>query len=156
MGVSRDEFWMSQALALARKAEEHGEIPVGAVVVCQDEVIGKGYNCPITTQDPTAHAEIIALRQAAKALSNYRLPGAVLYVTKEPCVMCVGAMVHARVQRLVYGAPDPLRGAAGSVLALHQASFLNHRIEVMGSVLAQECAYLLKQFFYQRRREAAK
>lgn len=145
---------MRRALALAEKAQAQGEVPVGAVLVRRGEVVAEGYNCPIAAQDPTAHAEIVALRQAARALSNYRLPETVLYVTLEPCVMCMGAIVHARIQRLVYGAPDPRRGAAGSVLALHQAVFLNHQVEVTGGVLAEACARLLKGFFQQRRREA--
>jgi tRNA(adenine34) deaminase len=152
--VSEDEIWLRRALALAEQARSLGEVPVGAVIVCQGELIAHGYNCPIVTCDPTAHAEIVALRQAACALGNYRLPGTVLYVTKEPCVMCLGAIVQARVQRLVYGAPDPLRGAAGGVLSLHQAPFLNHRLQVTGGVLAEECAGLLKEFFKERRRAA--
>ncbi|MFN3920160.1 MAG: tRNA adenosine(34) deaminase TadA [Methylohalobius sp.] len=149
-----DEQWMRRALALAETAQALGEVPVGAVLVYHGEVVAEGYNCPIAGQDPTAHAEIVALRRGGQALGNYRLPGAVLYVTKEPCVMCMGAIVHARIQRLVYGAPDPLRGAAGSILALHQAAFLNHRVEVTGGVLAEESARLLKEFFQKRRREA--
>lgn len=149
-----DEQWMRRALALAETAQALGEVPVGAVLVYRSEVVAEGYNCPIAGQDPTAHAEIVALRRGGRALGNYRLPGAVLYVTKEPCVMCMGAIVYARIHRLVYGAPDPLRGAAGSTLALHQAAFLNHRVEVTGGVLAKECACLLKEFFQKRRREA--
>lgn len=145
---------MRRALALAETAQALGEVPVGAVLVYRGEVVAEGYNCPIAGQDPTAHAEIVALRRGGQVLGNYRLPGTVLYVTKEPCVMCMGAIVHARVQRLVYGAPDPLRGAAGSILALHQAAFLNHRVEVTGGVLAEECVRLLKEFFQKRRREA--
>lgn len=150
-----DEPWMRRALALAETAESLGEVPVGAVIVWRDEPIAEGYNCPISTQDPTAHAEIVALRKAAAALGNYRLPETVLYVTLEPCVMCLGAIVHARIQRLVYAAQDPLRGAAGSALALHQAPFLNHRVEVTGGVLAGEAGFLLKRFFAQRRGRAA-
>lgn len=145
---------MRRALTLAETAQALGEVPVGAVLVYRGEVVAEGYNCPIAGQDPTAHAEIVALRRGGQVLGNYRLPGTVLYVTKEPCVMCMGAIVHARVQRLVYGAPDPLRGAAGSILALHQAAFLNHRVEVTGGVLAEECVRLLKEFFQKRRREA--
>ncbi len=149
--MSEDEIWLRRALALAEEARSQGEVPIGAVIVCQGELIAQGYNCPIATCDPTAHAEIVALRQAGQALGNYRLPGTVLYVTKEPCVMCLGAIVQARVQRLVYGVPDPQRGAAGSVLSLHQAPCLNHRLEVTGGVLAEECAGLLKEFFKARR-----
>lgn len=155
MGVSRDEMWMRRALALAETAESLGEVPVGAVIVWQDELIAEGYNCPISAQDPTAHAEIVALRKAAEAFGNYRLPETVLYVTLEPCVMCLGAIVHARIQRLVYAAPDPMRGAAGSVLALHQAPFLNHRVEVTGGMLAEEASFILKRFFARRRQRAS-
>ncbi|GAB6067353.1 tRNA adenosine(34) deaminase TadA [Methylothermus subterraneus] len=143
-----DLAWMRQALALAKTAAEQGEVPVGAVLVWGGEIVGAGYNCPISTQDPTAHAEIVALRQAARAFGNYRLPGTVLYVSKEPCVMCLGAIVHARVRRLVYGAPDPLRGATG---ALAFSPLFNHRVEITGGVLAEECAALLKAFFQARR-----
>ncbi len=146
---------MRHALGLAETAKSLGEVPVGAVIVLEDDLIAEGYNCPIASCDPTAHAEIVALRKAAEALGNYRLPETVLYVTLEPCVMCLGAIVHARVQKLVYGAPDPLRGAAGSALALHQAQFLNHRLEVTGGVLAEECSHLLKGFFQKRRRPEA-
>ncbi len=152
--MSADETWLRRALVLAEEAQAKGEVPIGAVVVLNGVLIAEGYNCPISTQDPTAHAEIVALRRAALALGNYRLPGTIVYVTLEPCVMCLGALVQARVQRLVFGAPDPLRGAAGSALALHQAPFLNHRLVVTGGVLAEECSRLLKEFFQLRRRSA--
>ncbi|HET7176703.1 MAG TPA: tRNA adenosine(34) deaminase TadA [Gammaproteobacteria bacterium] len=146
-----DEKFMREALALARQAEAAGEVPVGAVLVKDGVVIGSGWNHPIGAHDPTAHAEIAALRAAATALGNYRLLDTTLYVTLEPCAMCAGAMVHARVERLVYGATDPKTGAAGSVLNLVQAGPLNHRLEVEGGVLAEECGALLKGFFAQRR-----
>jgi tRNA(adenine34) deaminase len=146
-----DEKWMLEALTLARQAEAEGEVPVGAVIVKDDEIIGRGWNHPIAAHDPTAHAEIIALREAAQTLENYRLADTSLYVTLEPCAMCAGAMVHARVGRLVFGANDPRAGAAGTVFNLVQASALNHRLAVTGGVLAEECSAILKRFFIQRR-----
>jgi tRNA(adenine34) deaminase len=146
-----DEKWMLEALTLARQAEAEGEVPVGAVIVKDDEIIGRGWNHPIAAHDPTAHAEIIALREAAQTLENYRLADTSLYVTLEPCAMCAGAMVHARVGRLVFGANDPRAGAAGTVFNLVQASALNHRLAVTGGVLAEECSAILKRFFAQRR-----
>ncbi len=140
---------MHAALALARKAE--AEVPVGALVVRNGAVIGRGWNHPIIAHDPTAHAEIIAMRDAAQTLKNYRLMDTTLYVTLEPCAMCAGAMVHARVNRLVFGATDPRAGAAGSVLNIVQTTMLNHRLEVTAGVLADECGTLLKQFFEARR-----
>lgn len=151
MGIAQDTAFMQTALALARQAEAAGEVPVGAVLVKGGAVIGSGWNHPIGAHDPTAHAEIAALRAAAAALGNYRLLGSTLYVTLEPCAMCTGAMVHARVKRLVYGAADPKTGAAGSVFNLAQAQPLNHRLEVEGGVLAEECGELLKGFFARRR-----
>ena len=142
---------MQEALTLARKAGAIGEVPVGAVVVKQGAIIGRGWNHPIAAHDPTAHAEIIAIREAARTLENYRLTDATLYVTLEPCAMCAGAMVHARIRRLVFGAADPRAGAAGSVFNLLQAAPLNHSLDVSGGTLAEECGELLKQFFAQRR-----
>jgi len=143
---------MEQALTCAREAEANGEVPVGAVIVDAAGVpVAHAANAPIATHDPTAHAEILALRAAGRALGNYRLPGCVVYVTLEPCAMCVGALVHARVARIVYAAADPKTGACGSVLDLSSSPKLNHRIEVMGGVLADESAALLKQFFAARR-----
>ena len=142
---------MSRALDLARRAEAETEVPVGAVVVFNDECIGEGWNQPIGAHDPTAHAEIQALRAAAAKLGNYRLPGAVLYVTLEPCVMCAGAMVHARIGKLVFGARDPRAGAAGSVFSILQDERLNHRVQVMEGVGAAESAALLQAFFQTRR-----
>ena len=142
---------MREALELAARAAELGEVPVGAVVVKEGEVIGRGYNRPISTSDPTAHAEIVALREAAAALGNYRLVGCELYVTLEPCVMCVGAMVHARIARIVYGASDPKTGACGSILDLPGLATFNHHGRFEGGVLADECSGALKRFFAERR-----
>jgi tRNA(adenine34) deaminase len=146
-----DESWMREALALAQRAETAGEVPVGAVLVKDGGRVAAGWNQSILARDPTAHAEIMALRAGAQALGNYRLTGTTLYVTLEPCGMCAGALVHARVGRLVYGAADPKAGAAGSVFNLVQADALNHRLEVTGGVLAEECGGLLKDFFSRRR-----
>jgi len=148
---ARDAAYMRRALELARHAEEAGEVPVGALVVLNDEIIGEGWNQPIVTHDPTAHAEIVALRAAAARTKNYRIPEAVLYVTLEPCAMCAGAMVHARVARVVYGAADPKSGAAGSVFNLLESSTLNHRAQVTRGMLAQECGEMLRTFFEKRR-----
>ncbi|TVR59639.1 MAG: tRNA adenosine(34) deaminase TadA [Candidatus Competibacteraceae bacterium] len=142
---------MRQALALARRAAAAGEVPVGAVLVVGDEALGEGWNQPIGACDPTAHAEIVALRAAAARIGNYRLPGSTLYVTLEPCPMCAGAMVHARVARVVFGAADPRAGAAGTAFNLLQAAALNHRAEVTGGMLAEECGTLLREFFRTRR-----
>jgi tRNA(adenine34) deaminase len=146
-----DEDYMREALALARKAEAEGEVPVGAVVVCGGEIVGRGHNHPIGAHDPTAHAEVAALRNAAAHLGNYRLGGCTLYVTLEPCVMCVGAMIHARVARVVYGASDPKTGACGSVVDLFAETRLNHHATAEGGVLHAECAETLRQFFVSRR-----
>jgi len=142
---------MAQALQLAQRAEAEGEVPVGAVVVYQGQVIGEGWNAPIARHDPTAHAEIHALREAAARLGNYRLPGSTLYVTLEPCVMCAGAILHARIQRVVYGARDPKTGASGSVFDVLTTDKLNHRVEITQGVLQQQCGDLLRQFFKSRR-----
>lgn len=142
---------MAQALALARQAADAGEVPVGAVVVKDGRVIGRGYNRPVSSHDPTAHAEIVALRDAAAALGNYRLPGCDLYVTLEPCAMCVGAMVHARLGRIVYGATDPKTGACGSIVDLPAIAHWNHHGRFQGGLLADECGALLRAFFAERR-----
>lgn len=142
---------MEHALCLARAAATAGEVPVGAVVVCDGEVIGEGANRPIADIDPTAHAEIIALRRAAQRQGNYRLVDADLYVTLEPCAMCSGAMLHARIRRLVFGAFDPNSGAAGSVIDVFNQPRFNHRIEVTGGVLERSCAAQLQTFFRKRR-----
>lgn len=142
---------MRRAVELAREAEAAGEVPVGAVVVKDGSVVAEGWNRPISALDPTAHAEIVALRAAGQALGTYRLTGTTLYVTLEPCAMCASAMVHARVQRLVYAAADPRAGAAGSVFDIVRHPALNHRLECTGGVLADECAVLLRNFFLVRR-----
>jgi len=142
---------MRAALALAEEAARAGEVPVGAVVVKEGRIVGRGYNRPITSADPTAHAEIVALREAAAALGNYRLPGCELYVTLEPCAMCVGAMVHARIARIVYGAPDPKTGACGSIVDLPALATFNHHGTFEGGLLAEECGGVLKRFFAERR-----
>jgi len=142
---------MQVALDLAREAAAADEVPVGAVVVIDGTVVGRGFNQPILRHDPTAHAEIMALRDAAARIGNYRLPGSTLYVTLEPCVMCTGAIMHARVARVVFGARDPKTGAAGSVLDLYSESRLNHHAEIEGGVLADECGCLLSNFFAARR-----
>lgn len=146
-----DAVFMSRALELARTAEAAGEVPVGAVVVKEGVVVGEGWNCPISTNDPTAHAEIVALRAAAQNLGSYRLLDTTLYVTLEPCAMCAGAMVHSRVKRLVYAATDPRAGAAGSVFNIVQHSALNHRLEIVPGVMADECGAVLRSFFAARR-----
>lgn len=146
-----DELWMRHALRLAERARQAGEVPVGAVLVRDAVLLAEGWNCPIATHDPTAHAEIVALRAAGQAVGNYRLVDTTLYVTLEPCVMCMGALSHARVGRIIYGAPDPKRGAAGSALQLADAEFLNHRIEIRGGVLGDPCSEALRAFFRERR-----
>jgi tRNA(adenine34) deaminase len=146
-----DEHWMAEALALARRSGARSEVPVGAVVVCDEAIVGRGGNAPIACNDPTAHAEISALREAASALANYRLPGCALYVTLEPCAMCAGAILHARLARLVFGARDPKTGACGSVIDLFAEPRLNHQTRVTPGVRANECARLLTQFFSMRR-----
>jgi len=152
MNPERDIHWMQQALSLARTAQEHDEVPVGAVLVsADDELIGEGWNRPIGLSDPTAHAEIQALRAAASKIGNYRLNGTTLYVTLEPCPMCAGALVHARVRRVVIATPDPRTGAGGSVFDLLASPHLNHRIETGFGLLGDESASMLKRFFAVRR-----
>jgi tRNA(adenine34) deaminase len=143
---------MREALTLATIAEAHGEVPVGAVVVSDGAIIGRGYNQPIISHDPSAHAEIIAMREAAARIGNYRLTGCELYVTLEPCVMCAGAIMHARIARLVFGAADPKTGACGSVVNLFAEASLNHHATVVPGVMAAECGARLSAFFSQRRR----
>jgi len=157
MGMSAeiDAAMMREALQLATHAGLQGEVPVGAVVVKEGEIIGRGYNTPIASHDPTAHAEIRALRDAAKTIGSYRLGGCTLYVTLEPCAMCAGAIMHARISRLVYGAADPKTGACGSVVALFAESRLNHHAEVTGGVLAVEAGSQLSEFFAARRKSDA-
>ena len=146
-----DEHFMGLALDLAREAGAVGEVPVGALIVLEGEVVGRGCNQPIGRHDPTAHAEVMALRDAAARLGNYRLPGCTLYVTLEPCAMCAGAIMHARIERVVFGASDPKTGVAGSVIDLFAEPRLNHHAAVVGGVLAQECGSLLSSFFAARR-----
>jgi tRNA(adenine34) deaminase len=146
-----DAHFMSRAIELARTAEAAGEVPVGAVVVKDGAIVGDGWNRPISTNDPTAHAEIVALRAAAQTLGTYRLLDTTLYVTLEPCPMCAGAMVHARVARLVYAAADPRAGAAGTVFDIVRHPVLNHRLECSSGVMAEECGRLLREFFLARR-----
>ncbi|MES0874526.1 tRNA adenosine(34) deaminase TadA [Sinimarinibacterium thermocellulolyticum] len=148
---ARDEVWMRHALLLAHRAQAAGEVPVGAVLVRDERVLGEGWNRPIGTHDPSAHAEIVALRAAGERVGNYRLTGATLYVTLEPCVMCAGAIVHARIARLVYGADDPKAGAVHSVYDVIAAPRLNHRVRWQGGVLGTECGERLRAFFRARR-----
>ena len=146
-----DEYFMQRALELAREAETAGEVPVGAVVVLNGKIAGEGFNSPISSVDPTAHAECLALRDASKYCGNYRLPGSTLYVTLEPCLMCLGAMVHARVERLVYGAAEPKSGMVESNLKGTELVGLNHQIQVSSGVLADQCRSLVQRFFDVRR-----
>ena len=145
---------MRAALAEALKAREANEVPVGAVIVLNEAIIGSGFNQPISSHDPTAHAEVIALRAAAAAVGNYRLTGATMYVTVEPCLMCVGAMIHARIGLVVYGAPEPKAGAIQSMTSAHQLDGLNHRLQVVGGVLEEDSRRLLQDFFQQKRLSA--
>ena len=146
-----DETWIRHALELAKQAEKSGEVPVGAVLVKDGISIAEGWNCPVSTNDPTAHAEIIALRAGGLALKNYRQIDTTLYVTLEPCAMCMAAIVHARVKRLVFGADDPKRGAVCNALQLADAEFLNHKVEWTGGVLEEECSQMLREFFRRKR-----
>jgi len=156
VGIDKSETpnqgFMLEALALARQAAEAGEVPVGAVIVKDNQIVGRGYNQPISRRDPSAHAEVMALRDAAQHMDNYRLTNCDLYVTLEPCCMCVGAILHARIARVVFGAADPKTGACGSVVNLFAESRLNHHAEVSGGLLADESSLLLKTFFAQRRK----
>ena len=147
----QDESWMAEALAEANRAQAAGEVPVGAVVVFEGKIVGHGHNRVIQDSDPTAHAEVVALREAAAKLGNYRLSGCELFVTIEPCAMCAGAIVHARVKSLVYGTDDPKAGAVRSVLGVLNHPQLNHKVEVRSGVLQERCAQLLKEFFRSKR-----
>ena len=153
MSDNNDEYWMRHAMQLARRAWDEGEVPVGAVLVHEGRVIGEGWNRPIGHHDPTAHAEIMALRQGGKVLENYRLLNTTLYVTLEPCVMCAGAMVHSRIGRVVFGARDEKTGAAGSLMDVLGHPGMNHQIHITEGILAEECAGMLSDFFRQRRAE---
>lgn len=150
-----DEIFMRRAIELAQQGEQLGEVPVGAVIVCNGDVIGEGFNQPITSNDPTAHAEIVALRAASTQIKNYRLVDSTLYVTLEPCTMCVGALIHARIARLVFGTAEPKAGAVVSRAQLLNADYFNHRIHLQSGVLAENCQHQLSDFF-RRRREALK
>ncbi len=148
---SHDQYFMREALALAAQGALLGEVPVGAVVVQNGEIIGRGYNCPISGSDPSAHAEMVAIREAARAVDNYRLPGSTLYVTLEPCSMCAGLIVHSRVARVVYGALEPKAGIVQSQGQFFTQGFLNHRVLYEGGVLGEECGAMLSEFFRMRR-----
>lgn len=148
-----DNDWMAYALTLAAKGELLGEVPVGAVIVRDGEILGEGWNCPISGSDPTAHAEIVAIRDAAKRENNYRLPGSTLYVTLEPCTMCAGAMVHARVAKVVYGTTEPKAGVVESRASLLGSAFFNHQVTSVGGVLAENCQHQLSGFFKKRREQ---
>lgn len=148
---SRDQFFMAEALALAAQGAVLGEVPVGAVLVQQGDIVGRGFNCPISGHDPSAHAEMVAIRNAAQAVQNYRLPGSTLYVTLEPCSMCAGLIVHSRIARVVFGALEPKAGVAQSQGQFFSQGFLNHRLVVEGGVLAEECGAILSEFFRARR-----
>lgn len=154
LNTDTDYYFMQAALELAQQAQDRGEVPVGAVVVQHGIIIGRGYNRPISAADPTAHAEIMAMRDAGSHLANYRLLDCTLYVTLEPCAMCIGAIFHARIQRLVYAATDPKTGACGSVINLPAETRLNHHLQVTSGMMACEASMLLKQFFAQRRQTA--
>ena len=146
-----DRHWMDRALQLAARAEEEGEVPVGAVLVRKEDVLGEGWNRPIKLNDPSAHAEILAMREAGQSEENYRLPGSTLYVTLEPCPMCVGAMLHARIERLVYAATDPKTGALGGAFSLPDAHAHNHVLQIEGGLMAEEASEMLRAFFRKRR-----
>lgn len=146
-----DQHFMQLALEQARLAYQQGEVPVGAVIVHNNEVIGRGYNQPITTHDPSAHAEVVAIRNAAAHLQNYRLIDCILYVTVEPCTMCTGLLIHSRINRLVYGTTEPKAGAIESAIQLPQQHFYNHNLQIQGGILAAECAQLMTEFFAMRR-----
>jgi tRNA(adenine34) deaminase len=153
MDTETAQFWMREALMEALKAEAEKEVPIGAILLLNEKVIGRGHNSSIRLSDPTAHAEIVALRHAAQNMSNYRVPGSILIVTIEPCLMCVGAMIQARVETLIYGAPDPKAGAVHSCFQLSDAPYLNHKIQVDSGILQDECGSLLKEFFRTRRNQ---
>ena len=150
--LQRDEYWMQCALEQASQAESQGEVPVGAVIVKDDKLIASGFNQPIQDTDPTAHAEIVVLRRAADVVNNYRIPGTTLYVTLEPCAMCAGAIMHARIDRVVFGAYDPRAGAVESVFQLFDETRLNHRVNYCGAVLQEQCSNQLKEFFRRKRK----
>jgi tRNA(adenine34) deaminase len=149
--MTQDAKWMQRAFELAEKAKSQSEVPVGAIIVFEDQIIGEGWNQPISSNDPTAHAEIMALRDAGNNIGNYRLPETTMYVTLEPCAMCAGAIVHARLAKLVYAADDPKTGACGSVFNLLQSEELNHKVEIEKGILEEECRSLIQTFFKEKR-----
>lgn len=149
--MNNDVEWMQRAFELAKKAKEHDEVPVGAVIVYEGRIIGEGWNQPISSRDPTAHAEIIALRDAGNNVGNYRLPDATMYVTLEPCAMCAGAIVHARLAKLVFAAADPKTGACGSIFNLLQTEELNHKVDIDKGIMEDECRALIQAFFKEKR-----
>ena len=149
--MTPDLQWMQCAVELAKKAEAQDEVPIGAVIVLDNQIIGEGWNQPISSDDPTAHAEIMALRDAGEKIGNYRLPNATIYVTLEPCTMCAGAIIHARLSRLVYAADDPKTGACGSVFNLLQTEELNHKVDIEKGVMEEECQSLIRSFFKEKR-----
>jgi tRNA(adenine34) deaminase len=151
MDLATAEMWMREALTEARKAQAEGEVPVGAVVLLNEKIVGRGHNSPIRLKDPSAHAEISALRHAAKNNMNYRLPGSILVVTIEPCIMCVGALIQARVEEVIYGAPDPKAGAIHTLYSMEQWAPLNHSFRATAGVLQEECSEIMKLFFASRR-----
>jgi len=153
MQLNQDETYMRRALELAAKAAAEDEVPVGAVLVMDDEIVGEGYNQVITLSDPSAHAEAQAIRAAGQAIDNYRLVNSTLYVTLEPCAMCAGLITHARVKRLVFGAPDPRTGATGTAIEVLNHSSMNHKVEIQAGMLADECGDILRQFFRARRKK---
>ena len=146
-----DKEWMQRAFELAQKAKEHDEVPVGAVIVHENQIIGEGWNQPISSNDPTAHAEIIALRDAGNNVGNYRLPNATMYVTLEPCAMCAGAIIHARLSKIIFAVADPKTGACGSIFNLLQAEELNHKVEIDKGIMEDECRSLIQTFFKEKR-----
>jgi tRNA(Arg) A34 adenosine deaminase TadA len=148
-----DKTFIKRALSLAHSAAEQGEVPVGAIITMGNSIIAEGRNSPISSHDPTAHAEIIALRKAARKIGNYRLPGATIYVTLEPCIMCMGAIIHSRLERVVFGAFDPKTGAAGSRYSIGSDGLLNHHLKITGGICETECSALLKTFFKRRRKK---
>lgn len=156
MTSDNENSWMQYALELAKKAEKKGEVPVGAIVVRNGEIIAEGWNQPISANDPTGHAEIVAIRKAVANLGNYRLAGSELYVTLEPCVMCAGAIIHARISRVIFGASDPKTGAAGSVFDILGTDRLNHKVEVLRGIKEDECASILREFFMYKRQRTVK
>ena len=151
--MNNDVEWMQRAFELAKKAKDHDEVPVGAVIVHEDQIVGEGWNRPISSRDPTAHAEIIALRDAGKNVGNYRLPDATMYVTLEPCSMCAGAIVHARLAKVVLAVADPKTGACGSVFNLLQTDELNHKVEIDKGIMEDECRLLIQTFFKEKRKK---